>query len=131
MKIHQLISAVSGVALSMAAFTAPADSSGTWHYDEDQDTIVLGFPGSRDKHITSSNTSGSGAFRDERSENWYIDDDYNVVLSFPGSRDKYVSSPSDARAETRRVEREESWYVDDDYNVVLSFPGSRDKYLSM
>jgi len=34
----------------MAGVTASADISGIWYHDEEQDTIVLTFPGSRDKY---------------------------------------------------------------------------------
>lgn len=130
MKQHHLISALSGVALAMAALAAPAENNGTWYVDED-DNVVLNFPGSRDKYI-----SGSSAARPETSEmghtgTWYVDEDDKVVLNFPGSRDKYLSSRKATRSETPVLKHTETWYADEDDNIVLNFPGSRDRYFPM
>ncbi len=131
MKNRNLITVLSVATLSMTSYATAADTGGTWYHDEEKDTIVLDFPGSRDKYIAASRHSGPATTKAEPRGNWYVDDNDNIVLNIPGSRDKYIASSRPARMQADTVEQQKNWYVDEDYRVVLNFPGSRDKYLSM
>jgi hypothetical protein len=86
-------SVASGIALVLGSVAATAENRGTWHYDEQFDTIVLDVPGSRDKYRTGARNHGPQPSAAERNANWYYDAGLDtIVLNVLGSRAAHTAN---------------------------------------